>query len=145
MLIVEQRPELGMAVVVIAPPGSDEDWTAYAAAIDQMNRSAPRTERPVLLQVLRRNLSVPSPLVRKRLGELRARIRHDAINVIVAESAAIRGVQTALDWLRKPDYDSSTHPDAASAIAHVERVIGRAVPELVELHAAAMRRATAAK
>ena len=62
---------------------------------------------------------------------------------MVAESTAIRGVQTALDWLRKPEYDTSSHADPESAFAHVERLIGQAVPELRAMHAAAMRRAVA--
>src|SRR4051794_38293512 len=111
MMIVESRPDLGMAVVLLAPATSDEDWLAYASAIESMNRSAPRSLRPVLMQVLRRGIGMPSPLVRKQLADLRGRIRADAINVVVLESAAIRGVQTALDWLRKPEYDSSTHSD----------------------------------
>lgn len=141
MLVVEKRPELGMAVVVLVAPTTDEDWLAYAAAIDAMNRVAPRTVRPVLMQVLRRGVGIPSPLVRRQLGELRARIRPDAINVVVAESGAIRGAQIALDWIRRPHYDSSTHPDVASALAHVEALLGRPAPELDVLRARAEKRA----
>lgn len=143
VLVIESAPERGVGVVLIAPPSGDADWLAYADAIDAMNRSAPRTSRPVLMQIIRSGTSVPSALVRKRLAELRATIRSDAVNVVVSEAATLRSAQIALDWLRKPHYATSTHADRAAALRHAEGVVGHALPELRELaHRAELRSRT---
>lgn len=133
MFVIEADRARGFGVLMLAPPGSDDDWRAYADAIGALNREVTRDVRPVLLQILCVGIPIPSALVRKRLAELRATIRADAINAVVAESAAVRTAQVALDWIRKPHYESSSHADLASALAHVERVLARPLPELREL------------
>ncbi|WP_053235487.1 hypothetical protein [Sandaracinus amylolyticus] len=137
MFFVDFDQERGLAVVGLAPPGTDADWIAYADAIDEMNRTIPPGVRPVLLQLIRSGMPMPSALVRRRLADLRATIRRDAINVVVSDSATLRAAQTALDWVRKPHYDSSTHAAVESAIAHVERALGSPAPGLGRLAARA--------
>ena len=88
--------------------------------------------------MLRRGLDVPSPVVRRELAELRGRIRPDAINVVVAEDATVRLMQTALDWIRRPHYESSNHGDFLAAHAHVEKVLGHPLFTLPDLYRQAM-------
>jgi len=138
MLAMEFDLSEGCAVLVVSPPQGDAGWRAYAQAIDDLQARVDRSTRPVLVQVLRRGLDVPNPLVRRELAQLRARIRADAINTVVAEDASVRLMQTALDWLRRPHYDSSNFSDFASARAHIERALGRPLPRLAELHRKAL-------
>jgi hypothetical protein len=106
-------------------------WTEYAEALEALNRDAPSGTVPcVLVQGIRNGVDMPSALLRRRLGAIRAKIPASVINVVVTESRVIRTMQVALDWLQKPVYDSSTHADITSAIAHVERVLGRPEPDL---------------
>lgn len=123
MFLVETDVELGVAAVLLGPPGSDADWLAYARARDELNRRVGLGPRPVLVQLLR-SAAVPSATMRRELAGLRGRIRSNVVNVVVSASAIIRHVQTALDWYHKPHYHSSTHATVASAFAHLERALG---------------------
>jgi hypothetical protein len=123
VFLFEQSLEMNLAVVSMGPPSSDADWTAYLQALDEMNRTASVTARPVLAQVLR-SPSVPSATVRRAIGAFRERIRPDVINVVISDSITVRHVQTALDWLHKPHYDSTVHATSESGLAHVERLLG---------------------
>lgn len=139
MLAVAFDSSEGCAVLVVSPPPQgDAGWRAYIQAIDDLQARVDRSTRPVLVQVLRRGLDVPNPVVRRELAQLRARIRADAINTVVAEDASVRLMQTALDWLRRPHYNSSSFPDFASAHSHIEKVLGRSLPRLTELHRKAL-------
>jgi hypothetical protein len=135
MFLVEYDAENGVAIVVLAPPATDADWTAYGDTIESLNQRVPPHVRPVLLQFIGAGTPFPTPLTRRRMANLRAHIRADAVNVVVSTSHTVRGVQIALDWIRKPHYDSSSHADAAAAMAHAEKVIGKPLPALRALHA----------
>lgn len=134
VLSVATAPAQGCGVLVMAPPGADEQWRAYIRTIDDLQGRIGDGMRPVLVQVLRRGIQVPSPIVRRELAQLRQRIRTDAINAVVVEDAAIRLVQTALDWLHRPHYSSSNHPDFAAALAHIEKLMGHPMPVLARLY-----------
>lgn len=112
-----------MAAVLLGPPVSDDEWSAFVKALDEMNRSPSFTTRPVLAQLVR-GAFMPPATVRRQIAELRGRIRADAVNVVISDSAAVRHVQTALDWLHKPHYDSTVHATNEAAFAHVERALG---------------------
>lgn len=135
MFLVEYDAEYGVAILALGPPATDADWTAYGDAIESLNQKVPSHVRPVLMQFIGSGTPFPTPLTRRRMANLRAHIRADAVNVVVSTSPTVRGVQVALDWLRKPHYDSSSHPDAESAMAHAEKVIGKRLPALRALYA----------
>jgi len=125
----------------MAPPCDDEQWRAYIRTIDELQARIDERTRPVLIQLLRRGISVPSPIVRRELSLLRRRIRKDAVNAVIVEDASIRLMQTALDWVHRPHYASSNHPDFAAALAQIEKVLGRRVPVLLRLYAEVCRKA----
>ena len=124
----------GCAVLIMVPPCGDEGWRAYIRAIDELQAATVRVVRPALIQVLRHGIDVPSPVVRRELATLRKRIRADVINAVVVEDATVRLVQTALDWIYRPHYVSSSHANFAAALAQVERAIGRPMPTLALLY-----------
>lgn len=144
MFLVESDPARGIAVVVIGPPASDADWVAYADTLETLNKQVPKHTRPLLMQLIRSGTAFPTPLTRQRLGRLRAEVRADTINVVVSGSQTIRGVQIALDWIRKPHYDSSSHPTAEAALRHAEGLMGRPLPEFRALYARVARKLEAA-
>lgn len=129
----------GCGVLVVSPPQGDAGWRTYIQTIDDLQARIDRKIRPVLIQVLRRGLDVPSAVMRREMAALRGRIRPEAINIVVAEDTSIRLMQTALDWLRRPHYDSQNVANFASAQAYVERALGRPLPILLELHGKAQR------
>jgi hypothetical protein len=116
MFLVEYDAENGVAIVVLGPPATDADWTAYGDTIESLNQKVPSHVRPVLMQFIGSGTPFPTPLTRRRMANLRAHVRAD-------------------DWIRPPHYDSSSHADAAAAMAHAEKVIGKPLPALRALHA----------
>lgn len=124
MLRVEKHLREGWAALVLSAPADDRDWRAYAAAIDDMNREAPERVRPVLLQQILPGVPAPSAIVRKELGELRKRIRADALNVVIVPSTLPRAAQVALDWLHKPHYETHTFGDLESGLSLIEARLG---------------------
>lgn len=127
-------PSNCFAVLVAAPTQGDAGWRAYVQTIDEVQARVPRGQRPVIVQVFRRGLDAPSPMLRRELAALRGRIRPNAINAVVAEDTSVRLIQTALDWLHRPHYESSTFADFASAQAYIEALLGRSMPMLPELY-----------
>lgn len=134
VLGVASDPSRGYAVLVVKPPCEDAGWRAYIQAIDRLQAEVLPAMKPVLIQVLDRGMDTPSPKVRREMAALRMRIRADAINAVVAEDPAIRLMQTALDWLRRPHYQSSNHPTFSPAVAHVEKLLGQPAPQFHELY-----------
>ena len=118
----------------MSAPCDDAQWRAYIRTVDEMQAQLDPRLRPMLIQVLRRGIQVPSPIIHHELALLRQQVRADAINAVVVEDATIRLVQTALDWLHRPHYSSSNHPDFAAALSHVEKLLGRRVPALIRLY-----------
>lgn len=134
------EPAQGCGVLVMGPPADDAQWRAYIRIIDELQGRIAASKRPVLVQVMRKGIQVPSPIVRRELAQLRQRVRADAINAVVVEDTAIRLVQAALDWLHRPHYTSSNHPDFAAALSHIEKLIGHPLPILTRLYVEAARK-----
>lgn len=137
MLGVAANRAENLAVIIMGPPTVDEDWLAYVRAIDELHANAGSDARPALIQILKSGIEMPSPRSRRELASLRGRIHPRAVNAVVAEAPFIRMMQTALDWIRKPPYTSSTHADFPSAARWLEQQIGRPVSELMNLKAEA--------
>lgn len=133
MLHIDKRVARGWAVVRLSPPASDVDWRDYAAAIDGMNREVSPRHRPVLLQLIDPGIAPPSAVVRRELAALRARIRPDALNVVVVPSALTRYGQIALDWLQRPAYESHT----AASLDEALQILRAKLGDVAELEAAA--------
>lgn len=125
-----------VAVLIIAPPPVPDEWVEYCNYIEGMNEKATRAvagTRPVLLQIMREGVAMPSPRERKMMADLRGKIRPSAVNAVVCDSAVLRMMGIALDWIRKPHYASKWHGDLASATAFIEAELGHAVPQLKRL------------
>ena len=132
VFLLESNPTLGVAAVFLGPPGSDDDWRAYVAALDELNSTVRRDLRPILVQIIR-GAAMPNPTMRRELADLRGRIRADVVNVVVSSSPILRNIQTALDWLRKPHYDSTAHPNVTTAFFHLERTLGSEAADRLEI------------
>lgn len=130
-VVVCEVSEPDRAVVMLVTAKTDEEWFEYVRVVGELIDR--RYEHGVVVQVFRRGMEMPSPRVRKAMSDLRARVPKDTVNVVVTPSVVMRMMQTSLDWLHRPAYDSSRHPDFASAVAHVEKVRGTPMPVLKQL------------
>jgi hypothetical protein len=126
-------------VIIAAPPCEDDGWRAYIQRVTDMLALVPPGRRPVLIQILRDGVGLPSPRTRKALADLRRRVPGNAINAVVVESASVRMLQIALDWIYKPHYESKTHADFESAMRQLEASLGRSLPAMRVLYREAMK------
>jgi len=98
----------------------------------------PRSRRPVVLVVDRGNPAPPAQW-RKRIADATERIRSkDVLFVLCAESPLIRGVVTAINWIRPPRYDVQVVPSPAAMLAVLAQRRGNA-EELVRQMLAELR------
>lgn len=118
MLLLETNAELGVAALAFGSSALDPEWLDYIRALDALNLEVRRGIRPVLMQLLHAP-PITSATTRRELAALRQRIRPDVVNMVVSSSPLVRNAQTALDWLRKPHYASTSHATSAAALAHV--------------------------
>lgn len=125
-----------VAVIVLEPPPVPNEWTIYVDAVRALNRrgsTAGRDVRPVVLQIMKGGLELPTAVERRAIAELRSEIRPNAINCVATDSVPFRMMGTAIDWIRKPHFASSWQSDVRSAIAFIEGELGRPCPELPRL------------
>lgn len=127
-----------LGVIIATPPCEDAGWIEYIQRVGDMLDLIPPGKRPVLIQILRDGVGLPSPRTRKALADLRRRVPRNAVNAAVVESGAVRMMQVALDWIHKPHYESKTHADFESAMAQLETSLGRPLPRMRVLYREAM-------
>ena len=119
-LSVAVDEERRFGVLIAAPPFAVTDWATYCDTIAKLNAQIPPGARPILLQILRDGLTTPNAAMRQRMAELRATIPTSAINAVVHETAAMRMIGVALDWLHKPHYASKVVADIPAALRFIE-------------------------
>lgn len=84
----------------------------------------------------------PNANVRKRLANARDTSTVPFLFALVTSSMMARGVAMALDWVSPPPktYQSSAHPDFATAVRWVEEKRRMKLPVLQELYLRALQR-----
>jgi hypothetical protein len=72
----------------------------------------------------------PDAVTRREVVALTDAPEYSAVTAIVSKSAVIRGVVTAINWLRRKDAEETIHDTAASAVAWLEEKRGAPLPQL---------------
>lgn len=122
---------------------TDADYQAYLDSIDRLIKAAPHTVRPAGIQVVAPDSPAPNAQWRKRIADHTRRFpRDDAMYCMVTRSTAIRGVLTAINWMRRPNYAFAVRPSFDEAVAWVEQQRGHAASSLPRLYAQAQAQAT---
>ncbi|CAN5344429.1 hypothetical protein BH09MYX1_BH09MYX1_06230 [soil metagenome] len=102
----EFDPELGTAIFLFSGTvNTDDDYTRYLAAVADLDRACVGRKDAVALQVIEHGNEVPNAAWRKRIADATAVIQSRPLFVLVTDSAMIRGVLTAINWIRKPTYE----------------------------------------
>jgi hypothetical protein len=127
--------ERGLLIGLFTGSTNDDDYARYVESILEADRvTRPETAKLAILLVDREN-PAPNAQWRKRIADASARIRtQGALFVLCAESPIIRGVVTAINWIRPPKYETRivSTPEAAleivaerraSAVAAAKRII----------------------
>lgn len=117
-----QALDMPRAVVLwfFSGTSSDRDLEEYLLAIATMDAMGATFQRPVAVQYHDPNCTPPTAPWRKRIADASTAIKSQALFCLVSPSPLIRGVVTAINWLRPPSFEfttCATIEDAADWIA----------------------------
>jgi hypothetical protein len=118
----------GVVVALMAGNhNTDDDYARYVEMVSSPVLAGPGIRRVMYLVVDREN-PVPNAGWRRKIALASASYRNNPIVAMVTASPIIRGVATALNWIRPPTYEISTFADFAAAVKWAERHRGEPLP-----------------
>lgn len=99
--------EHGLAVgCFFGRTNDDADYERYIESVREADRRCRPDTARIFVLVVERNSPPPSAKWRQRIAVETADVRTDnALFILCAESALIRGVVTAINWIRPPKYE----------------------------------------
>ncbi len=101
--------------------------------VDATRETARGGPKAAVLVIFDKGHEVPTPLLRKRIAEITGRRDFVLHLAIVTESRLLRGVLTALSWLRRAHFDTTVEPTAHKAIRWLEEMRGEPLPGLMPM------------
>lgn len=114
---------------------TDADYQNYLDSIDRLIKAAPTSVRPAGIQVVAPDSPPPNAEWRKRIADhTRHFPRDDAMYCMVTRSTVIRGVLTAINWMRRPNYAFAVRPTFDEAVAWIDQQRGHPARALPQLH-----------
>ncbi len=118
---------------------TDDDFQRYVDSLLKLKSLIGPGTRGTGLMMVERNNPVPNAMWRKRIADASVHIDSSNVYALVSESIAIRGVATAINWLRPPRYQLSVHSNLENAYAWLESVRDRPTVELLRKQFAEIR------
>jgi hypothetical protein len=89
-----------LAVCVMLAPPEHDDWDALIHTLVAVDKGAtPQKQEFLAIVVLGEGYPRPDATIRRRLGDLRARLLSRRLIILVSATPALRGLLTALDWI----------------------------------------------
>jgi hypothetical protein len=138
MLKLAYDPELHVLVVGISGPQSSADHEKVLGAVDTLDRNGRDKARKVgLILLLGADTQPPNAHWRRRYAEQRKAFKASAVYTsVVTQSAILRGVMTAMNWISPdpPHVKSVHHATFREAATWVEQMQGTSVANLRRLH-----------
>lgn len=113
---------------------TDRDFERYIECVRALDERA-RERDAVCVQVVDRENTPPSAAWRKRIAESSRELKSRPCFALVTESAVIRGVQMAINWIRPPAFPVTVVARFDEGLRFCEAHRGRPVPSLVSLYA----------
>lgn len=103
----QMNTEEGLLVGLFSgPSNSDEDFTRYVESLLQGAKQSKSGKPQIAVLIVDRDNPPPNAHWRKRIADATSHIGGDgALFVLSAESPLIRGVLTAINWIRPPKYE----------------------------------------
>jgi hypothetical protein len=83
---------------------TDADWQAYCDALENVSRDLMGHPSPFAVQVIDAQSSDPNAKWRREIAHASVRVPARSVIAIVSLSSMVRGVITAVSWLRPPMY-----------------------------------------
>jgi hypothetical protein len=120
-------PEALCVWVFSGPVNSDADFERYLASIKRLDESCKGREFPAGILVSDAGNPPPNAAWRRRIAEETRRFTSRPLFALVSTSVIVRGVVTAINWIRPPSYDFASFDTFDAAVAWVESRRGRKV------------------
>lgn len=102
------------------PSNTDDDMQRYIDDLLRADRAFEGREPAVLMMHVERNNPPPNAAWRAKIANATATPKTRPLFILSAESALIRGVVTAINWIRKPIYSVAVVATAEEGFARAE-------------------------
>lgn len=112
---------------------SDADYENYISSILEFDAMASPWKWAAAFMHVDVENPRPSPLWRQRIAQATITLKSRPFFALSSESAMMRGVITAINWLRPPPFVFSTHATFAGSVAWMEGQTGQPLPSAMEL------------
>lgn len=125
------------------PTNTDADYAAYCANIEELKAEALDLLRIAILTISSDN-PMPNASWRKRIADASADVAPNSLFILVSDRPAVRGILTAINWVRPPTYQWAIKKSFGAAIDLAATYRPDAVARLLELHDECRAQATTA-
>lgn len=109
---------------------TDDDFERYVTELLEAAELAKGADRAAFILVARPENPPPSAMWRKRIAEATKDVGQGMLFGLVTPSTLLRGVLTAMNWMRRPLYEFETFSTFDEAVDWVEQKRGRPAPML---------------
>jgi len=125
----------GMACVWLmsGTSNTDDDFARYIATIQRFDTMAAGWSSAVAVMVVDKDNPRPDAVWRKRMADASTHIRSKPVFALVSQSPIIRGVLTAINWLRPPPFETAAFASFEEATQWAQQRTGRSLPILAQL------------
>jgi len=124
-------PERGAIVWYFSgKENSDDDYARYVASFAEADALGAKHPKPVGLLYVDANNPLPNAAWRKRMAEASTRLRSKPVLAFCSQSPLVRGIVTAVNWLRPPPYEFNTVSTFEEGLAWLETRRGESLPIL---------------
>lgn len=132
MLVI--KDDVARAAVVwlfTGPSNSDDDFERYVESIQRMQQIVRGRDAPAGILVTDPGNPPPDARWRRQIAEASRDVDPNVLFALVSTSRIVRGVVTAINWIRPPTYHVDTFSTFAQATAWIEEH-GGAAPHVFE-------------
>jgi hypothetical protein len=136
MLIYRLDPRLGLVVwLFTGKVNTDDDFARYVASFALADEASLQGPQPgIAILVVDEGNPMPNAKWRKNMAEASASLKSHPIFFLASASPLVRGVATAVNWMRPPPYELVTTSTFKEAVAIAEKRRGVPLPALSELY-----------
>lgn len=126
------------------PTNTDADYAAYCSTIERLNADATGEFLHIGILTIAPENPMPNASWRKRIADASSDIDPNTLFILVSERPAVRGILTAINWVRPPTYQWCVVKTFEGALDVVREHRPEAVARVKELHEDCLRHASAA-
>ena len=109
---------------------TDDDYARYVSSFAEADALGVKHPKPVGLLYVDAHNPLPDAAWRKRMAEASAHLRSRPILAFCSPSPLVRGIVTAVNWLRPPPYEFTTVSSVEDGVAWLQRKRGEILPIL---------------